>query len=136
VKPANKKICDGCGKSQIIWKNVLGPGGRERYCAHCWSCRKSSDTKPTAHKSPRPRSSKRAKQESEYSQTRKVFLEEHPFCQITIPGCTHKATEVHHLDGRIEEKLIDQDGWKATCRYCHRWVHANPRDARELGHLI
>jgi hypothetical protein len=132
----NLKICDRCGESRVIWKNVLEEDGRMRYCKNCWSAQKPPSSKPTATPI-RSRSPKRQKQEQQYSKQRTPYLEEHPFCMATIPGvCTHNSTEVHHKDGRQEDKLTDEDGWMSSCRGCHVWIHSNPEDARELGLLI
>jgi hypothetical protein len=46
------------------------------------------------------RSSKRAKQEAEYSVLRTAFLKEHPICEARLNECTRIATEVHHMKGR------------------------------------
>ena len=136
------KQCDRCGEPRIIWKNVTGTEGRMKLCQTCyniWSAQNSdnSNTKSATKKPIRSRSPKRKKKEAEYSKKRKQFLTEHPYCEIPVPGiCTHHATDVHHVDGRVEDNLTDEDGFKAGCRACHQWVHANPADARELGYLI
>ena len=136
MKP-NLKICDRCGELRPIWKNVTEQDGRKRYCKYCWSCQNDSKKKPTTVKPLRPRSLKRQKQESTYSLLRKPFLEKHPHCEIPVPGiCLHKSGEVHHTDGRVEEDLNDEIGWRAACRPCHQWVHSHPQEARDLGYLI
>jgi len=132
-----KKACNRCGELKIIWKNVIEEGERKRYCKYCWSCHNNSGIKPTANKPLRSRSPKRVRQESTYSLLRKPFLEKHPHCEIPVPGiCLHKSTEVHHTDGRVEEDLNDEVGWRAACRPCHQWVHSHPQEARDLGYLI
>lgn len=134
------KTCSGCQKPKPIWKNVMTEDGRMRFCKGCyqnWSTQNQvSRPKPTS-KPIRPRSSKRSKQEKLYSAKRALFLAEHPHCEIPVPGiCTHKATDIHHVDGRVEDKLTDENGFKAACRKCHQWTHNNSEAARELGYLI
>jgi ribosome-binding protein aMBF1 (putative translation factor) len=101
---AKQKFCDGCGELRYIWKNVVVDGERLRLCQRCAKSHQGRSAKPTSSKkqSIAPRSPKRQKQEREYSKKRKKFLEENPLCQIPVPGiCTHKATEIHHVDGRV-----------------------------------
>ena len=132
--------CDGCGKPRVIWKNHTDENGRKRYCRVCWSAHENEkgSEKPTAAKKRlRPRSQKRQKQEKEYSKRRKIFLENNPVCQIAISGiCTYHSTEIHHTNDRYGDKLNDETFWKATCRFCHQWVHLHSRESRELGFLI
>lgn len=137
-----KKRCDRCTKDRYIWKNVTDPEkGRMKLCQSCyniWSAQLNTEPKTSVARKPiRSRSQKRQKQESTYSKKRKSFLEEHPYCEVPVPGiCQHKATDVHHVDGRVEDDLTNEEGFKAACRKCHMWVHDNPEAARELGYLI
>ena len=133
---AKLKICDRCGELRVIWKNDFGVDGRMRYCKTCWSAHKPPSGKPTA-KPIRSRSPKRQKQEAQYSKQSKPFKEAHPLCTATISNiCTYYTTDVHHKDGRVEDKLTDETDWIAVCRACHMWIHEHPREARELGLLI
>lgn len=43
-----------------------------------------------------------------------------------------KATEVHHVRGRIGRLLCDTRFFIASCRGCRDWPHENPVRAREL----
>lgn len=134
------KLCDGCGEHKRIFKNVTEDGVRKRLCAWCsksYDASQKKEYKPTKFKPIAPRSPKRQKQERLYSKKRKVFLEENPLCQIPVPGiCTHKATDVHHVDGRVEDDLTDEEGFRSGCRACHKWTHDHPEEARILGYLI
>ena len=139
IMKVKKKICSNCGELRYIWKNIVIGDVRNRLCKSCANSlsqkkkhRLTSTKKSIAYRSP-----KRAKQEMDYSKKREKFLRKHPLCQIPIPGiCTHKATEIHHIDGRIEDKLTDEKGFRSATRECHKWVHANPEAARALGYLI
>ena len=130
----NLKICDGCGKQRKIWKNLTENGVRKRLCKECWSCQTRHSFKPKNKKPLAPRSTKRAKQESEYSNKRKIFMLEHPMCQANISGlCTSQSTDVHHIKGRSGELLLEVSEWMSVCRACHQWIETHPIEATALG---
>jgi hypothetical protein len=135
-----QKLCDGCGEHRYIWKNVVVNGERQRLCKGCWSCHELNQGykhKPTSQKPIAPRSPKRAKQERQYSKECRQFKEDNPHCKAAIPGvCTGLTYDVHHKGGRENDLLLYQPWWLATCRMCHEWIHANPKEARELNLLI
>lgn len=81
----------------------------------------------------RRNSVKREKQNREYSKRRKKKLEENPVCQMQFDCCTYWATEVHHPEGRIEEKLLDLDECITGCRNCHVHAETHPEEAKEKG---
>jgi hypothetical protein len=133
------KVCTGCGKEKLIWKNNGRDGGR--YCKHCWSCHKSKENKSQKPKS--APSSSRIAQKSEkqkaldkaYSLMRKEYLTKHPMCEINLPGvCKGNACDIHHTAYRGINTLA-QATWLAACRECHEWCHSHPKEARELGYL-
>jgi len=130
----NLKTCDGCGEQRKIWKNLTENGVRKRLCKGCWSCQSKVSYKPTNKKPLAPRSKKRAKQESEYINKRKIFMEEHPMCQANISGlCTMHSTDVHHIKGRSGELLLEVSEWLSVCRACHQWIETHPVEATALG---
>jgi len=43
------------------------------------------------------------------------------------------ATQVHHAKGRMGNLLMDERYWIPVSAAGHRWVHAHPLEARELG---
>ena len=47
-----------------------------------------------------------------------------------------KTLRTRSLKRQKQEKVNDETFWKATDRACHQWVHAHPKEARELGFLI
>ena len=132
------KICDGCGLEKPIWKSS-GTGGF-KYCKYCWSCQnpknKDNIQKPTDYKIPQV-SAKRKKKDTEYLKLRERFLTENPICQISVAGCNHGATDVHHTyaGSNREAFYLVQSTWKATCRNCHNYIHEHPAEAREIGWL-
>jgi hypothetical protein len=128
------KQCDECGKMTVIWKRDKGLA----YCKYCWSSHKNeSIKKPTTRSKIRPVSSKRQKQDVEYSKLRERFLTEKPLCEIKFPGCTHYSTDVHHTFNGANRAVyyLIQSTWLSVCRSCHDRVHSEPAIARELGYL-
>jgi hypothetical protein len=66
----------------------------------------------------------------QYLRERKEFLKG-KVCPVT----NKPATEIHHINGREYERLLNQDYWLGVTRYGHAWIHANPKQAREKGWL-
>jgi hypothetical protein len=87
-----KKICSGCNTEQYIWKRHQG----EPYCKHCWSCHKGDATSQKPKNIIPLVSSKRKKQDQEYSKLRIAFLTERTLCEVKVAGCMMHATDVHH----------------------------------------
>jgi hypothetical protein len=130
------KICDGCQKETVIWKNHEG----FKYCKYCWSCQKAinnnSSQKPTDYKIPLV-SSKRKKKDQEYLKLRERYLNENQLCMVKVAGCTNGATDIHHTfaGSNREAFYLVQSTWLAVCRNCHDWIHANPAESRIMGWL-
>lgn len=109
-------------------------------------------------------SKKRGKQLRDYSKARKVFLLEHPICEVWLkengwwwvsPGWYRRkdgdsdvnaqllsnnygapaATEVHHMNKRRGEMLLDENFWLASSRENHERIENNKTWARENGFL-
>lgn len=79
------------------------------------------------------RSKTRAMQERTYRILRKLYLENHRQCEARLPGCTCKATEIHHQKSRQGHLLNDVAHFLAVCRPCHTWIELNPLEAKERG---
>jgi len=130
------KVCDGCQKETVIWKNHEG----FKYCKYCWSCQKAinsdSSQKPTDYKIPQV-SSKRKKKDQEYLKLREKHLLVNNLCQVKVNGCSHGATDIHHTRSGSDRNTyyLVQSTWLAVCRNCHDFIHANPADARTMGWL-
>ena len=120
--PVKQKKCAGCDELKHIWKSH----GKEKYCKECWY-------KIDKPKSISPVSKKRKGEMDEYSKRRELFLIANPICQGKLVGCTSKATDVHHTEGRVGDNYLNMSKWKALCRNCHRFVEENPDAAKELG---
>lgn len=134
---AKKKTCSKCGELRVIWKNHSG----NRYCQACWKLelpKSSYSNKPTARKKPIPKASpKRRIQETLYSRSRKVFINNHPKCEANLPQvCTKISTDVHHMKGRVGSLFLDERYWLSVCRGCHYWIEMRPEEAKLLGFSI
>lgn len=91
-------------------------------------------------------STKRAAQLRIYAKKRKAFLarEENQICPVDQAGFFGEnrfssllpATEIHHLDGRENELLLDESKWLAVSREGHSWIHAHSNEARKRGWLV
>jgi hypothetical protein len=79
----------------------------------------------------RPVSSRRRKALAIYAKIKRVWLANHPWCEVT--GIA--ATEVHHRRGRIGTLLIDTRFWMAVSFRVHRLIHDHPTTARAEGWL-
>jgi hypothetical protein len=77
-------------------------------------------------------SKKRAKENTEYSKVRKIYLEHFPVCEVW--NCGNKSTEIHHMRGRVGSLLIDVNHFLAVCEACHKYIENNPLWAKEHGY--
>ena len=103
---------------------------------HYWNYRaslKPVKIKDIGKKIPR-RSKKRTIQELQYNADRKVFLgkPENQICPVT----GQQTTEVHHMAGRIETLLLDQEYWLAVSHEGHKEIELNPTWAKEKGFSV
>lgn len=74
---------------------------------------------------------KRAKQNVEYLKLRKDFLEANPCCGVE--GCYLKSVDVHHKEGRENDKLTDVTKWLPICRKHHDHYTEHSKQAKEDG---
>jgi len=93
-----------------------------------------------------PKVSKKREGENRiYLKKRRAFLQAHPCCQAwaiiqayrhyAVTDALPQSTEIHHVAGRIGNKLLDEKDWLAVSRFAHTWIHAHPSQARMLGLL-
>lgn len=80
---------------------------------------KPDKTPPKAKKPLKKVSEKRKVENKEYKTLRAVYLENHKFCEVKFKGCTGKATEIHHDEGRANARLNDVANFVSICRNCH-----------------
>lgn len=132
-----KRKCKQC--SEVF--NKRAP--LDMFC--CIKCnilyKKEKDKKKDKSPTPIPKfSNKRSKQEAAYNVACKVFKmkAENKYCPVMskLKGTTVLTTDVHHINGRENEMLLDQEFWLAVSREGHSYIHANTDIAREEGWLI
>lgn len=82
----------------------------------------------------KPFSEKRSQQYKLWPQIRDSFLSKHPFCEW--PGCTKRAVDAHHTEGKDGEKLLDEEKLKALCRRHHNWCKEKPELAEKVGMIV
>ena len=130
----NKRKCKTC--SEVFQKRSPLDMFCSSKCAFEYKKNKST-SKPKKIKT---FSDKRKKRNEAYLIARTLFLTENKnkFCPVMgeIFNQTIKTTEVHHTNGRENERLIDREFWLAVSREGHQWIHANPKISREKGWLI
>jgi hypothetical protein len=84
-------------------------------------------------------STKRAKRNTAYLLAKEIFMKEsgnqHCIVMSTMFNKTVPATEIHHRNGRENERLTDREYWLAVSREGHQWIHSNPELAYEAGWL-
>jgi hypothetical protein len=101
-------------------------------CCPDSGCRKKKE--PKKRKWIKPFSEKRAEENILYHEERLVFLKANPTCEF--PDCKSQATDVHHKQGRIGERLRDFTKCSALCRKHHRFITDHPDWAKENGFEI
>lgn len=82
----------------------------------------------------KPRSDKRAKQESEYSEKAKAYLIANPICEVK--ECNKESIQTHHKKGRIGKLLTDERYFFAVCAECHHKIETSPNWAKANGYSL
>lgn len=121
---AKEKICKGCKLPKKLFSKGL-----------CLNCYKKSNINCVKKTKPiRSISHKQQQIQRKYSKLRSDFLKEHKLCVLVLPGCTRKATEIHHSGKKYsEEKWLDTSLFIPCCRNCHNEIEKSPDLARKLG---
>lgn len=112
-----RKQCNRCKENKYLFAKKM-----------CLPCYKA--TYPEKFKIA-PYSKKTISRREKYDKLRKEYLSLHQNCEF--PNCTAKSIEIHHICGRVGENLFRF--FLAVCRPHHRWIHDNPKEAKELGLL-
>ncbi len=68
-----------------------------------------------------------------YSIVSKDFLRHNRLCRARFAGCTHHATEVHHMYKRTGFWLIIMKFFFPICRRCHRYATKHSKEAIDAG---
>lgn len=110
------KICFGCAHEKVIYKCIQG----KRYCRDC--TRKIDPPSKLRYRSV----TKMAKHRT-YSDLATIFKQDHPECEVKLPGCSTFTDDIHHLYSGMDRSKFELDitTWKATCRSCHTDLHDN-----------
>lgn len=87
---------------------------------------------PTHYKTKHRRTEQGKKDDREFSRQAKEHLKEFPDCVFRLPGCTGRATQVHHARGR-GIYLLDKTTYRGGCDNCHRKAEVNPELAYSEG---
>lgn len=77
-------------------------------------------------------SKKRASNNKIYSLIRNIFLNLFCICEAKLPGCTTRATDIHHKRGRGIYLLIIRF-FLPVCRSCHDQIGIKSKEAMEKG---
>lgn len=93
---------------------------------HYWLHRKKVKGSTISKVSP-----KRKKENREYTIKRLQFLSQPGNQRCPVTG--QRATEVHHMKGRIGNLLLDTKFWLAVSRDGHKKIEENPDWAKENG---
>lgn len=83
-------------------------------------------------------SAKQAKELQDYGVLRRIYLQEHPECEVNLPGiCDGQATTVHHCAKR-GKNLLKADTFKSACMPCHEFIETkmSAEERRARGFLI
>jgi hypothetical protein len=109
-------LCVKCGDN--ILKPCIGKREKALCRTHYWE----------QHR----RSAKKKEDDKVYFKLHPEFLNERPVCELKFPGCTGRATEIHHADGRGVFYLVVST-WLASCRSCHDYEIRHSAEAYEAG---
>jgi hypothetical protein len=128
-------ICKDCSRESPL---TAGRCSKTCYWQYRASLKGESGKKgPQKRKKPiSKKSNKQLEKDIEYALLRKEWLPKHPVCEIGLPGCTVKATQVHHCQGRYGELLTDVTKWKSACHSCHQVITEKSAEAIEQGHSL
>jgi len=93
-------------------------------------------TKPLKRTPMKKVSTRQAKRLRTYRQLRRLYLDQHPFCEVCK---TAHATDIHHKgDGEGPKRGSNTnkvEHWMAVCRPCHDRIENNKSWARSQGYL-
>lgn len=81
----------------------------------------------------RPISAKRRRVGAIYTKVRIQHLLKNPMCKV----CQRSpSSQIHHMAGRVGDKLNDVKDFLAVCFNCHRRIHDNPAWAVKNKYLV
>jgi hypothetical protein len=61
-----------------------------------------------------------------------------PMCEARLEGCSSKATDVHEIVNRSQDKesWLKPELFLSLCRLCHKWVTEHPMWSRHHGYTL
>lgn len=125
------KECSICHKLSVLWRS------NPKTCKDCANKEKVRDTPPKYQtKEIKKVSTKQQKLNAAYKVLRDQFMKNHKNCEanlIELAGCTKKATQCHHPNGR-GQYLLDDSRFIALCHNCHSYIETHPLFAKEKGY--
>lgn len=101
-------------------------------CIRCWKKKYGRGLKKT-YRTINIQSKQKASQNGKYYRKRKKWLPENMECKAKLVGCTGITTEVHHMQGRLGDLLLDISKWLPVCHNCHQFITENSLEAIQLG---
>lgn len=88
----------------------------------------------------RTRGRTKAEQRSEWTEPNGravVYARSGGGCEVRVLGaCTGRAAEWQHRKNRSQGGTWAPSNGLRVCQQCHRWIHANPRDAAAHGWTV
>lgn len=76
-------------------------------------------------------SDKRVKELRVYEKEKAEYFAEYSTCEF--PGCEVENISLHHMAGRIGDRLTNKEYFKSLCWVHHQWVEENPAEAKMMG---
>lgn len=120
--------CIECGGSPVENPDT-------QLCASCGHAHRKADRTTLKEKKPIKKvSTKRAAENQVYARLRKEYLEAYPVCEVV--ECHWKATEIHHMAGRVGDLLTDVNNFLAVCDVCHQRITVDSAWAISQGYSI
>lgn len=77
---------------------------------------------------------KRAKELREYSKLRREYLDCHPACEVR--ECHNRSKEIHHMQTRTNDNLLNTDLFLAVCPSCHHRITVDSAWAIREGYSL
>jgi hypothetical protein len=85
----------------------------------------------------KPVSSKRQAENVIRKRLRKRLLEERPWCEARIQGCTRIGVDLHEIKTRARGgSITDEDNILILCRHCHAFITVEPAWSQTNGFTV
>lgn len=119
--------CIECNQLRQIYAKSL--------CCWCYDKQRKKTPLKRPTKPIRKESKKRKKERPIYNRLAKEHKNENPYCQARLDGCTHIASETHHMGGR-GKLYLDKSKYLSLCHNCHRIITEDSALALSRGFSI